>query len=146
MFINKECFNKIGRFDENYFLYFEETDYCYRGKKIGYKSYQINQSKVETLGRSVKFENKDEEKKVSKVLIWHFIWSKFYYYKKRYGKIISIILFIPIIFRTILKIYLNKLINNQEDIEKYKTRMDGIMTSIKGKKSSLRPEDHKPHV
>jgi hypothetical protein len=146
MFINKECFNKIGRFDENYFLYFEETDYCYRGKKIGYKSYQINQSKVETLGRSVKFENKDEEKKVSKVLIWHFIWSKFYYYKKRYGKIISIILFIPIIFRTILKIYLNKLINNQEDIEKYKTRMDGIMTSIKGKKSSLRPDDHKPHV
>ena len=139
MFINKECFNKIGRFDENYFLYFEETDYCYRGKKIGYKSYQINQSKVETLGRSVKFENNDEEKKVSKVLIWHFIWSKFYYYKKRYGKIISIILFIPIIFRTILKIYLNKLINNQEDIEKYKTRMDGIMTSIKGKKSSLRP-------
>ena len=146
MFINKECFNKIGRFDENYFLYFEETDYCYRGKKIGYKSYQINQSKVETLGRSVKFENKDEEKKVSKVLIWHFIWSKFYYYKKRYGKIISIILFIPIIFRTILKIYLNKLINNQEDIEKYNTRMDGIMTSIKGIKSSLRPEDHKPHV
>ena len=146
MFINKECFNKIGRFDENYFLYFEETDYCYRGKKIGYKSYQINQSKVETLGRSVQIENIDEEKKVSKVLIWHFIWSKFYYYKKRYGKIISIILFIPIIFRTILKIYLNKLINNQEDIEKYKTRMDGIMTSIKGKKSSLRPEDHKPHV
>jgi len=146
MFINKECFNKIGRFDENYFLYFEETDYCYRGKKLSYKSYQINQSKVKTLGRSVKFENKDEEKKVSKVLIWHFIWSKFYYYKKRYGKIISIILFIPIIFRTILKIYLNKLINNQEDIEKYKTRMDGIMTSIKGKKSSLRPEDHKPHV
>ena len=146
MFINKECFNKIGRFDENYFLYFEETDYCYRGKKIGYKSYQINQSKVETLGRSVQIENIDEEKKVSKVLIWHFIWSKFYYYKKRYGKIISIILFIPIIFRTILKIYLNKLINNQEDIEKYKTRMDGIMTSIKGKKSSLRPEHHKPHV
>jgi GT2 family glycosyltransferase len=146
MFINKECYNEIGGFDENYFLYFEETDYCYRGKKIGYKSYQINQSKVETLGRSVKFENIDEEKKVSKLLIWHFIWSKFYYYKKRYGKKISIILFIPIIFRTILKIYLNKLINNQEDMEKYKTRMDGIITSIKGKKSSLRPEHHKPHV
>ncbi|MDA7445574.1 hypothetical protein N8799_01990 [Candidatus Pelagibacter ubique] len=146
MFINKECYNKIGGFDENYFLYFEETDYCYKGKKLSYKSYQINQSKVKTLGRSVKFKNIDEEKKVSKVLIWHFIWSKFYYYKKRYGKIISIILFIPIIFRTILKIYLNKLINNQEDIEKYKTRMDGIMTSIKGKKSSLRPEHYKPHV
>jgi len=89
MFINKECFNKIGRFDENYFLYFEETDYCYRGKKIGYKSYQINKSKVETLGRSVKF-GTDEGKKVPKVLNWHFIWSKFYFNKKRYGKLISL--------------------------------------------------------
>ena len=139
MFINKECYNEIGGFDENYFLYFEETDYCYRGKKLGYKSYQINQLKVTSLGRSVKHKNRDDEKKVSKVLIWHFIWSKFYYYRKRYGKKFAIILFMPIIFRTILKIYLNKFINNQENLEKYKTRMDGIMKSIKGKKSYLRP-------
>ena len=33
MFINKEIFEEIGRFDENFFLYFEETDYCYRAKK-----------------------------------------------------------------------------------------------------------------
>ena len=139
MFINKECYNEIGGFDENYFLYFEETDYCYRGKKLGYKSYQINQLKVTSLGTSVKHENRDDERKVSKVLIWHFIWSKFYYYRKRYGKKFAIILFIPIIFRTIIKIYLNKTINNQENLEKYKTRMDGIMKSIKGKKSYLRP-------
>jgi len=139
MFINKECYNEIGGFDENYFLYFEETDYCYRGKKLGYKSYQINQLKVTSLGTSVKHENRDDERKVSKVLIWHFIWSKFYYYRKRYGKKFAIILFIPIIFRTIIKIYLNKSINNQENLEKYKTRMDGIMKSIKGKKSYLRP-------
>ena len=36
MFINKEIFEEIGRFDENFFLYFEETDYCYRGKKKNY--------------------------------------------------------------------------------------------------------------
>ena len=33
MFINKKCFEEIGRFDDNFFLYFEETDYCYRAKK-----------------------------------------------------------------------------------------------------------------
>ena len=87
-------------------------------------------------------------KKLSNILIWHFIWSKFYYYKKRYGKIISLILFIPIIFRTILKIYLNKLINNQEHIEKYKTRYGWYNNiQLKVNKSSLRPEIfHKPHV
>ena len=33
MFINKQCFEEIGKFDDNFFLYFEETDYCYRAKK-----------------------------------------------------------------------------------------------------------------
>ena len=33
MFIKKKNFELIGKFDENFFLYFEETDYCYRAKK-----------------------------------------------------------------------------------------------------------------
>ena len=33
LFINKRCFNKIGKFDNNFFLYFEETEYCFRAKK-----------------------------------------------------------------------------------------------------------------
>ena len=33
MFINKRNFEIIGKFDENFFLYFEETEYCLRGKK-----------------------------------------------------------------------------------------------------------------
>ena len=49
---NKECFNKIGGLMKIISI-FEETDYCYRGKKLGYKSYQINKSKVQSHGRSV---------------------------------------------------------------------------------------------
>ena len=91
MFINKECFNKIGGFDENYFLYFEETDYCYRGKKLGYKSYQINKSKVRSQGRSVDL--RGDYDKISNILNWHFIWSKFYFNKKKIWKINIIINF-----------------------------------------------------
>ena len=80
MFINKEIFEEIGRFDENFFLYFEETDYCYRGKK-NYISYQINEIKVESIGRTVNIENKDQQN-LNNILIWHFIWSKFYFTKK----------------------------------------------------------------
>ena len=33
MFFCTEIFDKNGRFDENFFLYFEETDYCFRSNK-----------------------------------------------------------------------------------------------------------------
>ena len=137
MFINKECFNKIGGFDENYFLYFEETDYCYRGKKLGYKSYQINKSKVQSVGRSVDLSSVND--KISNILNWHFIWSKFYFNKKKYGKLISLLIFLPIITRIIFKIFLSKIIKNEKQFKKYKTRYDGLINSIKGYKSNLRP-------
>ena len=139
MFINKNRFNEIGRFDKNFFLYFEETEYCYRAKKKNLKSYQINKIKVKSKGRSVSTKNKKEKKILDNLLIWHFIWSKYYYYKKKFGRLISLIIFIPIIIRTIYRILINKLVNNAEKMEKYKIRLDGLITSIKGKKSSLRP-------
>ena len=137
MFINKECYNKIGGFDENYFLYFEETDYCYRGKKLGYKSYQVNKSKVQSKGRSVDLGNDNE--KISNILHWHFIWSNFYFNKKKYGKLISLLVFLPTMIRIIFKISLNKIIKNKKQLNRYKIRYDGLINSIKGNKSSLRP-------
>ena len=138
MFINKKRFNEIGRFDENFFLYFEETEYCYRAKKKNLKSYQINNIIVRAQGRTVLIKNKREKKLLKNILIWHFIWSKYYYYKKRFGKIKSLIIFIPTIIRTNFKILINRLVKNKEKIEKYQTRLNGLMTSIKGKKSNLR--------
>jgi len=137
MFINKECYNQIGGFDENYFLYFEETDYCYIGKKLGYKSYQVNKSKVRSKCRSVDLSNDDE--KISNILHWHFIWSNFYFNKKKYGKLISLLIFLPTMIRIIFKISLNKVIKNKKQLNKYKIRYDGLINSIKGNKSSLRP-------
>ncbi len=138
MFINKEIFEEIGGFDENFFLYFEETDYCYRGKKKNYISYQINEIKVKSIGRTVNIENKDQQN-LNNILIWHFIWSKFYFTKKKYGLIISIIIFIPLIARTNYKIIFHNIFKNQDTLDKYKFRLDGLLKSIQGKKSFLRP-------
>ena len=85
MFINKKCYEKIGGFDNNIFLYFEETDYCKRGIKNRYYSYQHKNIKVESLGRSVSLDNKKFVEKLDILTTWHFIWSKFYFYKKHYG-------------------------------------------------------------
>ena len=38
MFINKLYLDKIGYFDENFFLYYEDDDLCIRSKKAGYEN------------------------------------------------------------------------------------------------------------
>ena len=111
MFINKDTFLNIGKFDENFFLYFEETEYCFRAKNKGYLSYQLNKSKVKAKGRSVNVENENDS--LSNILIWHFIWSKFYFYKKKYGKFLSIVIFTPIIIRILFRILLYKITNKK---------------------------------
>ncbi|MDP3998539.1 MAG: glycosyltransferase family 2 protein, partial [bacterium] len=35
--IKRQVFEKIGLFDEKYFLYFEDLDFCLRAKKAGFK-------------------------------------------------------------------------------------------------------------
>ena len=138
MFINKDTFLDIGKFDENFFLYFEETEYCSRAKKKGYTSYQLNKSRVRNKGRSVDVENEKNDN-FSNILIWHFIWSKYYFFKKRYGRFLSFIIFIPLLIRISLRILLYK--SNKKDrlLKKYKMRLDGLLKSIKGEKSNLRP-------
>ena len=139
MFINKKKFKKIGGFDKNFFLYFEETDYCKRGLAKGFKSYQINKVKVKTKGRTVSTKNKKEKKELDNILTWHFVWSKYYFTKKNYGIIISLLIFLPTTIRIVFRIILYKLINKKNFIQKYKYRLNVLMTSIMGKSSSLRP-------
>jgi len=139
MFINKKIFNKIGKFDKNFFLYFEETEYCKRASKIDLNCYQLNKIKVRTNGRTVAMGSKKEQDKLSNILIWHFIWSKYYYSKKNYGSLISVVIFIPILLRIIIKILFYKVFNNKIKIVKYKSRLNGLLSSMVGKRSSLRP-------
>ncbi len=136
MFINKENFNNIGKFDENFFLYFEETEYCYRAMKKGYFSYQVNSVKVKSTGRSVETQNEND---LNNILIWHFIWSKYYFSKKKYGKFFSTIIFTPLLLRIYIKILFYKIVRKKLIVDKYKYRLDGLKKSMMGISSYLRP-------
>lgn len=46
LFTKKEVFDKIGFFDENYFLYYEDSDFCMRAKKAGFKILYIPEALV----------------------------------------------------------------------------------------------------
>jgi GT2 family glycosyltransferase len=139
MFFCSEIFDKNEGFDENFFLYFEETDYCFRSNKNNFKIYQINsQSVYHDIGTSVETTNKKEADELKNLYIWHFIWSKFYYYKKRYSYPIALIIFIPIILRIIFRITLAIILNDNDKKEKYFVRFKGLVASIKGTKSYKR--------
>jgi N-acetylglucosaminyl-diphospho-decaprenol L-rhamnosyltransferase len=138
MFFNKKTFNKNKGFDKNIFLYWEETDYSKRASKNGYKAYQLNVVKVKhQKGKAVKTSNLEEISKLENLYTWHFIWSKFYYFNKHYGKVLSLIYFTPILIRILFRMTIYKIIKSKKFI-KYYCRWDGLKNSILGKKSSMR--------
>jgi GT2 family glycosyltransferase len=139
MFFKKEVFDFVGGFDENFFLYFEENDFCLKAIKFK-KIYQINKIKIlHNAGNSVLLKNQEEIEDQRNLRSWHFVWSKFYFYKKNYSFIYALIIFIPIILRTRLKIIYYSIINNSKNLAKYSNRWEGMKTSILGKKSFKRP-------
>ena len=46
MMIRAEVFRAIGGFDENYFLYFEETDFCFRARRAGLSTWYFPESRI----------------------------------------------------------------------------------------------------
>ena len=89
-------------------------------------------------GKAVEVKN-TEKKKLQYLYSWHFIWSKFYYFKKHYGKVFAILYFTPIIIRIIIRVGYYKLTRNKE-ITKYYYRLNALLSSIFGKKSFMRLE------
>ncbi|MSU25870.1 MAG: glycosyltransferase [Candidatus Levybacteria bacterium] len=76
--IRKNIFKKIGGFDENYFLYFEENDICKRVIDLGSKIYMISDAHViHFWGESTKKSTKNIKAIFEK--------SRFYYFNKFYG-------------------------------------------------------------
>lgn len=46
MLISQEVIDKIGLFDERFFMYFEDLDYCRRAKKAGFKIYYLPTAEI----------------------------------------------------------------------------------------------------
>lgn len=68
----------VGLFDENIFLFSEETDLCYRAKKQGHRlALDTNIYIQHLLGQS-----STPDPKVDELKNWHFAWSHMYFYQK----------------------------------------------------------------
>ena len=88
-------------------------------------------------GKAVNVKNNQEEQKLIHLYSWHFIWSKFYFFKKHYGKILALTYFIPILLRILLRLTYYRLTSDIKFM-KYYYRWDGVLSSILNKKSHMR--------
>lgn len=50
MLIRGRVFEEIGPFDDDFFLYFEETDFCRRAARAGWSTWYVPESRVEHIG------------------------------------------------------------------------------------------------
>lgn len=83
--IREDIFNKVGGFDEKFFMFFEGPDICRRVRKAGFKVFFNPKAKVNVLEKHVHPESKRRR----------FWWkSKKYFYKKHYSFIRRITLYI----------------------------------------------------
>ena len=63
MMMRKEVYEKIGGFDQQYFMYGEDLDLCYRVQKSGYKVYYVHNTEIiHYKGESTKRSSLDETK------------------------------------------------------------------------------------
>jgi hypothetical protein len=78
MIVRRKAIEQVGLLDEDYFLFLEETDWCYRMKKAGWKIFHVPDAGVYHLqGKSA-----EKEKKRARVEYYR---SRYLYFRKHQG-------------------------------------------------------------
>lgn len=83
MLVRYDVFKNIGLMDENYFLYYEETDFCLQAARNGWECWFLPKSRViHFVGQSTGIVSHDSGKK-RRPKYW--FESRQYYFRKNYG-------------------------------------------------------------
>lgn len=83
MLIRRQMLDSVGEFDPRFFLYFEETDLCFRTIRTGWQIWTVG----DAIGEHI---NAASGKAMKVPMMWgtiseHYFKSRFYYFKKHYG-------------------------------------------------------------
>jgi GT2 family glycosyltransferase len=78
MMVRRNAWDQVGLLDEDYFLFVEETDWCYRMKKVGWKIYHVPEAEV------YHFQGKSAEEVKKKARV-EFYRSRYHFFKKNRG-------------------------------------------------------------
>ena len=136
MLFNMKDFKKICFFDENIFLYFEESDYFIRCHEKKKHIYFIENAIC--IHRGSQSMNKKYLQKYKILRSWHYCWAKFYFFRKHNGYFFALRKTLPNLIRSIKNIFKFTLTLNYFNLVLSCAELRGLMTSYFLKKSSLR--------
>ena len=138
MFINKKKYKEIGGFDNNFFLYFEETDLIKRCLDNSKKVLMINNIKIAHKGRSSSSSKLDSV--IEENRNWHYMWSKFYFFKKHYGYFFGFLKISKHLTSSLIKFLFFLLKGDLIKKRKYRARLSGCLNGLFLKKAWFRPK------
>ena len=121
-----------------FFLYLENDDLCLRKKKEDNKIYVAKKAKVQHLG--ARSHSPIYEKEIEFSRNWHWMWSKFYFNKKHYSYSKAILIGLPALINSMIKLFYYFITHNKFKKKVYTMRFLGLINSMFGKKSWYRPQ------
>jgi N-acetylglucosaminyl-diphospho-decaprenol L-rhamnosyltransferase len=82
MMIRREVFDAIGLFDERFFLYYEETDFCRRARYAGWPTWFVPESRVAHIGSATTGVDREGSR-----LPGYWFESRKHYFAKNHGRL-----------------------------------------------------------
>ena len=104
MMVRREAWGQVGLLDEDYFLFLEETDWCYRMKRAGWKIYHVPDAEV------YHFQGKSAEKEKKRARVEYFR-SRYHFFKKNKGNLQWFILLAGVLIRLGCELFFASAIN-----------------------------------
>ena len=103
MMVRKHAIDQVGLLDEDYFLFLEETDWCFRMKKAGWKIFHLPFAEI------LHFQGKsaEPERKRAKVEYYR---SRYYFFRKNRGKPQWFILLVGCVIRLWVEVILSTVV------------------------------------
>ena len=98
--INKNVINQIGLLDETFFIFGEESDYCFRAKKYGWKVQYVPYTSI------IHISGQSQKNNITQMYYWH-IAIYFWFFRKHFP--IKLFIWLPLTFIIQGVLYLNSM-------------------------------------
>lgn len=97
MVVKRDAIEPVGLLDEGYFLFLEETDWCYRMRRTGWKIYHVPQAEI------YHFQGKGVEMEKKKARVEYYR-SLYRFFKKNRGRLQWFILLIGSVIKLVVEL------------------------------------------
>ena len=139
MLINKKLLNNRVRFDESYFLYYEEMDFFFNCIKNNINVYFLSKvTHAHERASSIEIKSANESEQLYLLRQWHLMWSNYFFFKKNFNNFIAIKKNLPTLVKDIAKLIFYFIKFDLKSFNVRYSRISGLISAFLNLKSSKR--------